>query len=222
MIATVTNEESANTENNTQTDQPLTKHERRLARHQARKEARLAPPKRTIAFKPQKRTIFTMLPITLLVGGVVAFALTQQAKPLAGTKYSDLGREHISLGDSHVPYNSNPATSGPHAPAARWGVYTSPIADEQLVHNLEHGGIVITYQPSISEADRSKLEGIANSFSPVGVAGITPVILAPREKNDRPVSVSAWTWAQSFDGVDEAGIKNFYNDHVGKAPEPIQ
>ena len=40
-----------------------------------------------------------------------------------------------------------PGTSGPHwTTPNNWGVYTQPQAESQLIHNLEHGGIVIWYQ----------------------------------------------------------------------------
>ncbi len=68
----------------------------------------------------------------------------------------DQGNGHIAPGEAHAPYDTRPATSGPHwftdrttlAPygaPARWGVYTEPLPDEVLVHNLEHGGVGLHY-----------------------------------------------------------------------------
>ena len=43
-------------------------------------------------------------------------------------------------------YNSFPPSSGPHFQTpAPWGIYEEPIKQTILVHNLEHGGIVIQY-----------------------------------------------------------------------------
>ena len=51
-------------------------------------------------------------------------------------------------------YSSTPPTSGCHLDSpADWGPYTSPQNPVQLIHNLEHGGIVIWYQPGAVEAD---------------------------------------------------------------------
>ncbi len=64
-----------------------------------------------------------------------------------------LSRDHIQPGQTHPPYNSNPPTNGWHYPVwADWGIYTQTIPDEYLVHNLEHGGIWISYRSAISLA----------------------------------------------------------------------
>ncbi|MBD2449999.1 DUF3105 domain-containing protein [Nostoc sp. FACHB-152] len=69
---------------------------------------------------------------------------------LPGFRFPDLGQQHVEVGTS-VTYNSNnsnPPTSGPHYPyPAAWGIYVYPPADEFLVHNLEHGGVIISYNP---------------------------------------------------------------------------
>ena len=45
-----------------------------------------------------------------------------------------------------MTYNSFPPSSGPHyQQPAPWGIYEDPIKQTILVHNLEHGGIVIQY-----------------------------------------------------------------------------
>jgi hypothetical protein len=56
-------------------------------------------------------------------------------------------------------YTSVPATSGQHWNTATspgpWGVYSTAQRQERLLHNMEHGGIIIWYQPSlVSTRDR--------------------------------------------------------------------
>ena len=58
---------------------------------------------------------------------------------------ADLGRQHVPEGTA-VEYNSNPPTSGPHY--GQWekpGVYDGVLPDGRLIHSLEHGYIVISY-----------------------------------------------------------------------------
>ena len=62
-----------------------------------------------------------------------------------GELVEDQGREHVTDTRGFV-YNSNPPTSGPHY--AQWtkrGIYNEPIEDGYLIHSLEHGYIVISY-----------------------------------------------------------------------------
>lgn len=69
----------------------------------------------------------------------------QVSTPLPGQKVEDLGRDHVPDG-TLVAYNSNPPTSGPHYDEwARAGVYENPVSDGHLVHSLEHGYIILSY-----------------------------------------------------------------------------
>lgn len=83
----------------------------------------------------------------LLVGaaGVGYWLYHEATKPLPGELIADSGREHVADG-TIVNYNSNPPTSGSHyADWTRAGVYAKPISDGHLVHSLEHGYVVISY-----------------------------------------------------------------------------
>jgi hypothetical protein len=100
--------------------------------------------------------------------------------------YPIQGRDHIEVGQSHPNYNSNPPTSGWHyEEAAEWGIYDKELPDEQLVHNLEHCGIWISYQPTIPVDQKEALVAFAKAFP-------SKVILTPRSKNDSPIALASW------------------------------
>ncbi|OGE32521.1 hypothetical protein A3C59_01470 [Candidatus Daviesbacteria bacterium RIFCSPHIGHO2_02_FULL_36_13] len=81
----------------------------------------------------------------VLIIAILAWLFVESSKPLPGTKIEDLGREHIN-DISKIEYNSNPPTSGTHFPVwAKKGVYDRVISDGHLVHSLEHGYVVISY-----------------------------------------------------------------------------
>lgn len=68
------------------------------------------------------------------------------------TERSGVGEAVAILPSSHVAenvqtrYSTNPPTSGDHVVnEAPWGISTQPLPDRALVHNLEHGGIVLHY-----------------------------------------------------------------------------
>ncbi|MBW3538133.1 DUF3105 domain-containing protein [Candidatus Parcubacteria bacterium] len=138
-----------------------------------------------------------------------------------GTQFPNQGQQHIQPGTEHTAYNSNPPTSGPHYPTpAPWGIKQEGVADETLVHNLEHGGIVINYR---SDLDRAEVEKLGDVFRqlPRSGTGSIKAILVPRSQNEKPISLTAWTYKLDLDGVDEAQIKRFYSDHVDKGPELV-
>ena len=84
--------------------------------------------------------------VVIIIGAAAVFLYQQFTAPLPGTAYPIQGREHIPLDAPHLPYNSNPPTSGPHYESpVPWGVYDHELPDEQLVHNLEHGGVWVSY-----------------------------------------------------------------------------
>lgn len=66
-------------------------------------------------------------------------------KYLKAQKVPTLGRNHIT-DIAGIQYNTNPPSSGNHFPIwAQRGVYNMLISDGYLVHSLEHGYIVMSY-----------------------------------------------------------------------------
>jgi hypothetical protein len=121
---------------------------------------------------------------------------------------------------------SNPPTYGPHhasntaplAPLQPTGVYTTVQDDADLVHNLEHGHVWISYDPSLlSSADISELERLVNAFgSSVGV------VLTPRPANDTAIVLASWGRLLTLDTFDAATIREFAETNRGHAPEGFE
>lgn len=86
-----------------------------------------------------------LIVIALLVIGGLGWLWLDASKPLPGEQVADLGQEHVT-DISGVVYNSNPPTSGKHFPVwAKKGVYDRIISDGHLIHSLEHGYVVVSY-----------------------------------------------------------------------------
>jgi hypothetical protein len=130
--------------------------------------------------------------------------------------FPEQGRDHIQRGQPHPDYSSNPPTSGWHWDTPQdWGIYTNQQFQEQLVHNLEHGGIVIQYN-NLAPADVQQLTNLVNRDS-------YHMILAPYPGLPQGVKVAytAWTHLQTCDGVDENAIRSFINAFRDKGPELV-
>jgi hypothetical protein len=161
-----------------------------------------------------------ILVIVLLFGG----GGTQEAGA-AGLRQADAGRAHIAEGEQGTGFTSVPATSGPHWSSAdspgAWGVYTNAQPQERMLHNMEHGGIVIWYQPSQLGA-----EDLATLTAFVQQQVTTErfkVILTPWSGADfgHPVALTAWNWLLYLDTVDLDKVRGFIDAHYGDAPEPF-
>jgi hypothetical protein len=99
--------------------------------------------------------------------------------------YPGLSPKHLSNPAATVKYNSFPPSSGPHyQTAAQWGIYEEPIRQTILVHNLEHGGVVIQYGDVGADAV-SKL-GFFYQDDPNGL------VVAPFPKLGKKFALTAW------------------------------
>jgi len=131
-------------------------------------------------------------------------------------EFDDLGRQHLSPGDAQPRYNSNPPTSGPHAPSwSRCGVSGREIPDVVQVHNLEHGTVIVQYSPELSEGDLDSLTALARGLS------TGHMIVAPQTDLDDLVVVTAWTRMQRFSEVDIVAIRDFWVAYEQQGPENV-
>ncbi len=102
----------------------------------------------------EKKIILGCLLITILGVGVWFYF---QARPKPGELTKDLGRNHVPVG-TQIKYATNPPTSGPHYEIwTKYGVYDKVLDDRNLVHSLEHGYIIISYNCEIPEKKMSLL-----------------------------------------------------------------
>ena len=151
--------------------------------------------------------------VIVAVGYGLIVLVRQNQQPWPGETFAVQGQEHIAVGASHPEYNSNPPTSGWHyTQPANWGVYQTELPDEQVIHNLEHGGVWISYK-DIDDATKAALENIA--------ASRPKIILEPRSKNDAPIVLASWGRLQKFQTFNEQAILAFIDANSNKSPEPF-
>lgn len=128
----------------------------------------------------------------------------------------DQGRDHVAEGTT-VEYESDPPTSGPHYPSwAPTGIHREVIRDEYLVHNLEHGQVVIFYHPTeISDDSARKITELTEEFDGQWDA----VLAVPRPDMDVELTLTAWTYKMELDSFDEELIDAFVDAYRGRGPE---
>ena len=189
----------------------------------------------------RKRNMIT-LGIAVLVIALVAALVISDRKKAEGPvgvaaeeadctekeEFEAAGAEHIAEGAPHEPYNSTPPTNGPHHDSpAQAGFSAEPIEPEHLVHNLEHGMIVIWYNPGAPQELKDQLQAVVEQEFAATVA-------APFEGLDKNFYLSAWNKLPS-DGEDSEGtgytigcdavaqevIDDFRREHQGKGPEAV-
>lgn len=118
----------------------LNKKERRRLRKQQKREER-AKGERNRRFRK-----FLVLGVLLGVVVYIGFRIIgSRPEEIVGEEVVDLRAEHTQ-DISEIEYNSNPPTSGTHFPVwAKSGIYDRVLSDGYLIHSLEHGYIVVSY-----------------------------------------------------------------------------
>lgn len=188
----------------------------------------------------RKRSLVTTLVALGVAGGVVAAIVAQRgSEEKAATTYGvaaadancgeveegDIqGADHIEVGAAHEPYSTNPPTSGPHYNQAGIGpVQTGFYEDaadappEGVIHNLEHGMIVIYYNP---DAPAEVIDDVTNAVDDeIGATVATPW---PDIEGDANVVYTAWGLSQSCEQVSRTVLNDFRKKYQGIAgPEKL-
>jgi hypothetical protein len=118
--------------------------------------------------------------------------------------------------DADVEYSVTPAPGGPHHQVwANCGFYDEPIAEEHLVHDLEHGAVWLAYAPDLPADDLEVIRAL--------VADHDKVVATPFDRlaDGEAVVASAWARQLRLDSVDDERLERFvvqYQDG-GQAPE---
>jgi uncharacterized protein DUF3105 len=145
--------------------------------------------------------------------------------------FPPMGRQHVEKLSADFRYNSYPPTSGPHYPPgskapAVWNIYDTPVDETALVHNLEHGGVVVQYGADVPD---STVEEITRWYQDqdtqngLVVAPIWPSIQAtPPADAGKKIYLTSWTHLMTCPTFDQGAFDNFVDDYRGPngdAPE---
>lgn len=152
-----------------------------------------------------------------IISGVAIWIGTGIFAEKPGVKVPIQSREHIFPGSPHEPYNSNPPTSGPHHPQwSECGVFENDIPIETLVHNMEHGHVVILYKPDLEASEKQALREFTEKRLKK-----KNILMAPNKDIPSPIAMASWGWYQLFEKFDEEAFEAFYKAHRYRAPERI-
>jgi Protein of unknown function (DUF3105) len=156
--------------------------------------------------------------IALAVGGSSEEGV---AGPCVRQDFPVQGRQHVDELENGYEYNSTPPTSGNHYPVpAIWNVYEQPVPEIRLVHNLEHGGVVVQYGDEVPPATVQQIvDWYAEDPNGMIVAPLPGD--APARLLDK-ITMTAWTHLAMCTAFDEDSFSDFRDDYRGPggdAPE---
>lgn len=189
------------------------------AEKRARREERKIAEAKARAAASRKKKIRTGLMVAagVLIVGTAGFFIVQKAIPeeLPGVEsQANNGRTHVTNNES-VPYATATPTSGTHsAGAPNCGILNQPMPPEFAVHALEHGVVVIWYQPSLDSSVIGELVSMVQQFD-------DRVILSPNVGMTDPVVATAWTRLKTYSDADPE-ISSFIETYRNRGPESLR
>ena len=121
-------------------------------------------------------------------------------------------REHVPEGTTVTYNNTVPPTSGDHWPTpARCGFYEEGLPDERIVHNLEHGNIVVSY----NLATEAEVDSLKDVMGDIGLANIWGITRSYDALDVGQVALATWGILDAMTGVDAQRISTFFDTYSG-------
>jgi hypothetical protein len=150
--------------------------------------------------------------VVLLAVGVIGYAVYAGAsKPSTDpNKIKGIVHKVFTSGDhktTTIAYAESPPFGGPHSPI--WAdctgtVYPDQIANENAVHDLEHGAVWITYKPGLPADQLDVLTKL--------VSGQQYMLMTPYAGLKTNVSLQAWGYQLFVDSAKDKRVKQFIKD----------
>ena len=121
-----------------------------------------------------------------------------------------------------IAYPSYPPTSGAHWPApTSWGFHSEVVPDERAVHNLEHGGVVASYN-NIPAESLASLRALLTTY-PKDKYGLVKLVIRPYDKIPAgTIVLTAWSWIDELTTYDEARVRAFLDAHLNQCCEDVR
>ena len=120
-------------------------------------------------------------------------------------------RKHVTSLDAKIKYNTDPPSNGSHyyQPAV-WDFYTTPAAPIQVVHNQEHGGVILWWGNKVPSSTVDELRTFYDSSQDA-------MLGTPYAKLGNKVAITAWTSPSGGLGQGHAAVCPTFNEKAFKA-----
>ena len=135
--------------------------------------------------------------------------------------------DHTTTLDERVDYKENPPTNGRHyQEPAQDGLYFEAPQDEQLVHTLEHGRVIVWVKPGLEREIRETIRALFDEDD-------YQMVVVPRRNMQPAVVATAWNREPDPGGTGQTlacdewndqvvdAIRTFRDEHRSNGPEAV-
>lgn len=202
--------------------------EEKKAKREAARQERMAAAKKRQQAKRRKQILISIV-LLVALGAAVFYGIQrsrgEKAAFAAAAEAAGCGdiesfpdelddKPHLGADETFDDYKTNPPTSGVHrGQTTSWGSYRDAPDHETLVHNLEHGGIIIHYK-DLSDEEIDEVDAFADSF-------VDGVISIPNPEIEKPIALASWRHMQQCDELNTKAIEGFIDERCNKGPEKL-
>ncbi|SEF18907.1 DUF3105 domain-containing protein [Jiangella alba] len=124
----------------------------------------------------------------------------------------DEGRGHVE--PAQVAYDDAAPTSGAHlASAPACGVAAAPLEPGLAVHALEHGAVVLWYDPAGDDV-AGRLAGVLGDWD-------SHWIVSPNSELSEPIVATAWNRRMAFGDAADPALREFVDTYRERGPERV-
>ena len=161
---------------------------------------------------------------------LVALALLAAACGGGGSSFNDprlqeFNDEFTTAGQAHLPpgqaasYPSTPPYGGPHwSQPLRCGIYEAEQRFEPMVHTMEHGAVVLYYQPlNVQDDTVAQMRVLASALLRDGAR----LIMTPSTRLGVSIAVTSWGRLLAMDQFEEDAIRGFVDAFEGNGPKDV-
>jgi hypothetical protein len=134
----------------------------------------------------------------------------------------ETGHNHLRVGTNITTWGSFPAAGNHWGAWAPWNtVYTKPVKRGFTMHNLEHGGLVLSYGCSSPSESTECRQAAENLEALKGAFGEARVIVTPDPEQPSLYGARGWRVGYQSDCFNDEQMLQFMGDHFRNGREDI-
>lgn len=126
---------------------------------------------------------------------------------------------HVEVGSTNVTWEPFPASGNHWGAWAKWNqVYDKPVKTGFVLHNLEHGGAVLSYKcPSAAGASCAAARDALVAWAER--AGVSRIIITPDPNQPTLFAIRTWRTAYTSECLNEASATAFLRKNIRRGRE---
>jgi len=186
-----------------------------VSNNSGKKRSRREIRREQLAREKRMRRLRIWVPLGVIAIALVGLAIYRANEPEVEGVITVAAAESNQHDDSlQISFGGLPPTGGPHSSAwQNCGIYTDPVAPENVIHSMEHGAVWVTYHPELPEGQVTTLQNI--------VRGDEYVLLSPFPDQDSPIVLTVWDKQLQVDSANDGRIEEFIDRYRRRrGPEP--